>query len=166
MEFMKLLDARKKQLAVDRTRKNAAALESLVKAGVPTATAREALQMTVGSDGLHSDFRAHQVLAAAFPEHRSPELQAQFPGVGGWSLDVAHAVQQVAFYAESTIEALILAESTATPAAAAAGMTMLQPVDAAREVVMRKERETHEKWVAQMQAQVSTRTGQSRNDPC
>jgi len=148
-----LLGARQSELAALRAKTNATALQSLLDSGVAMATANKALEMTSAADGTQSDFRAWQLVSAAMPEYRSPELKTKFDGVGGWSLEVAHEAQKVAFYADSTIEALLLVDSTAAAVASASVVTELHPADAARKVVQRKEAMAREKWIARMRKQ-------------
>jgi len=117
---------------------NEVQLNKMLCHGVDPKLANLFLEATASQSGLFSEFRAVNLLQVVSGSERSPELASIF-GRKDYELGLAKACFQVAFYPESTLEALKILEDRPE----------LSATDAAKEVVAKKERLTRRLFEAQ-----------------
>eukprot|EP00658_Telonema_sp_P-2_P053104 TRINITY_DN4152_c0_g1_i1.p1 TRINITY_DN4152_c0_g1~~TRINITY_DN4152_c0_g1_i1.p1 ORF type:complete len:412 (-),score=86.49 TRINITY_DN4152_c0_g1_i1:271-1506(-) len=117
---------------------NAVETDKMLLRGLEENFAKQLLEATASSEGIYSEFRASNLLQVVSGEHRGPELVTRF-GQGDHDLTVSRACLKVAFYPESTLEALELLHAHPE----------LGPQGAAQQVVDQKEALTRRLFEAQ-----------------
>jgi len=129
-----------------RTKHNEKELQRMRDSGVAEEEAVEMLRRTQSHDGTYSSFRAENLLQVLRPNHRTVQQLERF-GCEPPDSDCAQKVWEVAFYADSTLEALALMQASPDLTAKAA----------AQRVVSEKEAQTRATFALQQQEMQAAR---------
>ncbi|GAB5373418.1 hypothetical protein AAMO2058_001749900, partial [Amorphochlora amoebiformis] len=115
---------------------NSQQLEKLKNLNIQLNHANLALKLTSGASGLLSAFRAENLLQASISKYRPKELIAKY-GSEDYDLTKAALYQRHAFYAESTLRAILLDAKEG-----------IGPAEAGKKIAMLCAKEAHERWEA------------------
>merc|ERR1712093_431913 len=142
------MQARRDALRESEALNHAQEAEKLKREGVGEEHAQAMLERTASGDGSQSSFRALQLARVLMPQYRTPEMIVQFGSDPPACKAIAYEVWRVAFYTESTLEAL---------ARMSHDLAGCSPREAAQKIVEEKEAATRAQFDAEGRARQAAR---------